>query len=92
MSAEKKRETPELNQIVKLGIRTGLFCFVRANSLTPGSIVPKLRYQSSAFVLVRHNKQEPLPIGKRLVLCLFYRYSFIPVVAMPSTKYFWNTV
>ena len=27
MSAEKKRETPELNQIVKLGIRTGLFLF-----------------------------------------------------------------
>ena len=27
MSAEKNRETPELNQIVKLGIRTGLFLF-----------------------------------------------------------------
>ena len=27
MSAEKKRETSELNQIVKLGIRTGLFLF-----------------------------------------------------------------
>ena len=26
------------------------------------------------------------------VLCLFYCYSFIPVVAMPSTKYFRNTV
>lgn len=36
MSAEKKRETPELNQIVKLGIRTGLFYFIRVNSLTSG--------------------------------------------------------
>ena len=27
MSAEKKRKTPELNQTVKLGIRTGLFLF-----------------------------------------------------------------
>ena len=27
MSAEKKRKTSKLNQIVKLGIRTGLFLF-----------------------------------------------------------------
>ena len=53
MSAEKKQKTSKLNQTVKLGIRTGLFYFVRVNSLTPGSIVPKLRYQSSPFVLIR---------------------------------------
>ena len=44
MSAEKKQKTSKLNQTVKLGIRSGLFYFVRVNSLTPGLTEWMCRY------------------------------------------------
>lgn len=44
MSAEKKRETPELNQLVKRGIRTWLFYFARNKLLTPGLTEYMCRY------------------------------------------------